>query len=55
MFVWQHANTNGVAKKPLRLNESLKARVTQDLAAIKADKPLVRSFFKATSVVYAAA
>ena len=44
-FVWQHARTNGTAKKPLRKNESLKARVTQDLANIKADKPLVRSFF----------
>ena len=53
-FVWQHAKTNGVAKKPLRRNESLKARVIQDLATIKADKPLVRSFFQATSVVYAA-
>ena len=52
-FVWQHAKTNGVAKKPLRRNESLKARVIQDLATIKADKPLVRSFFQATSVVYA--
>ena len=53
-FVWQHAKTNGVAKKPLRRNESLKARVIQDLATIKADKPLVRSFFQATSVVSAA-
>ena len=53
-FVWQQAKTNGVAKKPLRRNESLKARVIQDLATIKADKPLVRSFFQATSVVSAA-
>jgi transposase len=52
-FVWQHAKTNGTAKKPLRKNESLKARVTQDLATIKADKPLVRSFFRSHSVVYA--
>jgi transposase len=52
-FVWQHAKTNGAAKKPLRQNESLKARVTQDLANIKADKPLVRSFFMGHSVVYA--
>jgi transposase len=53
-FVWQHAKTNGAAKKPLRRNESLKARVTQDLARIKADKPLVRSFFMGKIVVYAA-
>lgn len=52
-FVWQHAKTNGAAKKPLRKNESLKVRVTQDLANIKANKPLVRSFFMGKSVVYA--
>ena len=52
-FVWQHAKTNGIRKKPLRKNESLKKRVAQDLAAIKADPALVRSFFGAQSVVYA--
>jgi transposase len=52
-FVWQYAKTNGVAKKPLRRNESLQERVTQDLAHIKANRPLVRSFFQAKSVVYA--
>ena len=52
-FVWPHAKTNGVAKKPLRKNESLKARVTQDLATIKANQSLVRSFFMGNSVVYA--
>lgn len=53
-FVWQHAKTNGVAKKPLRQNESLRKRVEEDMAAIKANKQLVRSFFHAPSVVYAA-
>ena len=52
-FVWQHSKTNGVAKKPLRQNESLKERVSQDLANIKADRQLVRSFFMAESVAYA--
>ena len=52
-FVWQYAKTNGVAKKPLRRNESLKERVTQDLAHIKANQHLVRSFFSGKSVVYA--
>lgn len=52
-FVWQYAKTNGVAKKPLRRNESLKERVSQDLAKIKTNRPLVRSFFMAQSVVYA--
>jgi transposase len=53
-FVWQHAKTNGVAKKPLRQNESLKARVVSDLDAIKRNPSLVRSFFRASSVAYAA-
>lgn len=53
-FVWQHAKTNGVAKKPLRQNESLKARVVSDLDAIKQNPSLVRSFFRASSVAYAA-
>jgi transposase len=52
-FVWQHAKTNGIAKKPLRQDESLRKRVSGDLSAIKADKQLVRSFFCAPSVVYA--
>ena len=52
-FVWQHAKTNGVAKKPLQRNESLKERVKGDLSAIKANPKLVRSFFGASSVVYA--
>lgn len=52
-FVWQYAKTNGVAKKPLKQNESLKDRVMADLAAIKSRPKLVRSFFGAASVVYA--
>jgi transposase len=53
-FVWQHAKTNGVSKKPLRQNESLRDRVVSDLARIGASKKLVKSFFKAPSVSYAA-
>ena len=52
-FVWQHTKTNGVAKKPLRQGESLRERVTQDLADVKANRKLVRSFFGAASVAYA--
>jgi hypothetical protein len=40
-----------VAKKPLKANESLKQRVETDLAGIKAKPKLVRSFFRAPSVV----
>jgi len=52
-FVWQHAKTNGAAKKPLRQGESLKNRVVADLAAIKRSPSLVRAFFAAPSVAYA--
>jgi transposase len=52
-FVWQHAKRNGASKKPLRRDESLRKRVESDLAAIRKDKRLVRSFFHAQSVAYA--
>jgi transposase len=52
-FVWQYVKTNGLSKKPLRKNESLRARVTQDLAVLKTNKKLLQSFFLAESVVYA--
>jgi transposase len=52
-FVWSYAKTNGVSKKPLRENESLKKRVESDMKAIQQDKCLVRSSFCAQSVSYA--
>lgn len=52
-FVWSHLKQNGTSKKPLRKNEALRKRVEADLAGIKQDKGLVRSFFKAPSVSYA--
>lgn len=52
-FVWGHAKTNGVSKRPLRQNESLKDRVQSDLEAIKQNKTLVKSLFHADSVAYA--
>ena len=51
-FVWNPLKQNGTSKKPLRANESLKERVTGDLSAIQSDPALVRSFFRAESVVY---
>jgi transposase len=51
-FVWNHMKNNGVSKKPLKKNESLRERVEQDLAAIYNNKVLVVSFFLATSVAY---
>jgi hypothetical protein len=51
-FVWNNLRQNGVSKKTLKKNESLRKRVEGDLARIAADKPLVRSFFGAPSVAY---
>jgi transposase len=51
-FVWNHVKKNGVAKKPLKKNESLRARVDADLSAIKKNPRLVRSFFQTPSVAY---
>jgi len=51
-FVWNHVKKNGVAKKPLKQHESLRARVDADLSAIKKNPRLVRSFFQAPSVAY---
>src|SRR6266404_5235146 len=51
--VWGHMKSNGVSKKPLKKNESLSDRIDEDLAKIKANPQLVRSFFCAESVVYA--
>ena len=44
---------NGVSKKPLKKNESLRDRVENDLNKIKYDRDLVRYFFCAESVAYA--
>jgi transposase len=52
-FVWSHMKTNGVSKKPLKKNESMRKRVEEDIAHIQANPHLVRSFFSAASVAYA--
>jgi len=52
-FVWHYLKSNGVAKKPLHKDESLKERVKADLAKLKKDRKLLRSFFRAESVAYA--
>jgi len=51
-FVWHYLKSNGLAKKPLLKDESLKERVQQDLDKLKKDHALLRSFFLAESVVY---
>jgi transposase len=52
-FVWSHMKTNGVSKKPLKKNESMRKRVEKDIANIQGNPELVRSFFSAASVAYA--
>jgi len=52
-FVWGHMKSNGDSKKPFKKNESISDRIDEDLAKIKANPQLVRSFFCAESVVYA--
>jgi transposase len=52
-FVWSYMKNNGVSKKPLKQNESLRRRVEEDLNKIQDNTELVRSFFRATSVAYA--
>lgn len=52
-FVWSHMKNNGVSKKPLKQNESLRKRVEQDLRDLDGNTQLVRSFFGAESVLYA--
>ena len=51
-FVWNHVRQIGVSKNPLKRNESLQKRITQDLSRIQSNKSLVRSFFYAKSVAY---
>ena len=52
-FVWGHMKNNGVSKKPLKQNESLRKRVEEDLRNLHGNTQLVRSFFGAETVLYA--
>ena len=52
-FVWSHMKSNGVSKKPLKKNESMRERVEEDITNIKKNRKLVCSFFCAESVAYA--
>jgi transposase len=50
-FVWSHMKKNGVSKKPLKKNESLRNRVEEDIVNLQGNRALVRSFF--VLIVYA--
>lgn len=49
-LVWSHVKRTGTARRPLQAGEKLAARIGAELQAVKRDRPLVRSFFKAQSV-----
>ena len=54
-LVWHQMRHLGTSKKPLKKGESLKSRAIVDLESIKANKKLIKSFFKEASVSFAAA
>lgn len=54
-LVWNQMRHMGTSKKPLKQGESLKVRAVADLEKIKADKKLIKSFFQAKTVLFAAA
>jgi transposase len=41
-FVWGHMKINGVSKKPLKKNESMRERVEEEIANIQSNPQLVR-------------
>ena len=51
-LVWSHAKRTGTARRPLQKGEQLEARVHAQLASMKKNKPLIRSFFQHPSVSY---
>jgi hypothetical protein len=51
-FVWCHIKRTGTARRPLQQGEKLVGRLDQQLADVRDDPKLVRSFFEAPSVVY---
>ena len=53
-LVWSHVKRTGVARAPLRKGETLSDKAEAQLAKIKRMPKLIRSFFKAPSVAYAA-
>ena len=52
-FVWHYVKQNGLRKRPLRKNESLRERIENDLANVKKDRSLLKSLFRGKSVAYA--
>lgn len=51
-LVWSHIKRTGTARRPLKAGEHLHERIDAQLAAVKRNPQLVRSFFRAPSVAY---
>jgi transposase len=51
-LVWSHVKRTGTARRPLQKGEQLRGRIDSELATVRADPTLVRSFFQAPSVAY---
>ena len=51
-LVWSHVKRTGTARRPLQKGEALRARIDSQLATVRDDPSLVRSFFQAPSVAY---
>ena len=49
---WGHVKRTGTARNPLQKSEKLAGRIDQQLATVRDDPKLVRSFFKAPSLAY---
>jgi len=51
-LVWSHVKRTGTARRPLQQGEKLAGRIDQQLADVRDNPKLVRSFFQAPSVAY---
>jgi transposase len=51
-LLWSHVKRTGTARRPLQKGDKLRGRIDSELAAVRDDPKLVRSFFQAPSVAY---
>jgi transposase len=51
-LVWSYVKRTGTARRPLQAGEKLRDRIDAELAAVKRNPKLVRSFFQTPSVAY---
>jgi hypothetical protein len=50
--VWSYVKRTGTARRPLQAGEKLRDRIDAELAAVKRNPKLVRSFLQTPSVAY---